>query len=398
MLDFNLPKNIIPANEEARLKKLHEYEILDTPAENGFNYIALLAKGIFNADNAYVAFIDDERVFLKANAKNQESGEIKRSESFCTLAILKKNITVFEDASAISGFMQNPYVKSGEIRFYASSPIVTADGYTIGTVSVTDIAPKTPTDHQLDMLRLLSKMVLDKLENRLAIRKSLRAHDDRLHMLVHDLKNPMTTISLQSELAGRIPGVDEKVHLIAGKINQQSKTMIDNLNFILSAARREKETFKMQKIKVDLKMIIDQVLKDFYTSATNKNQNIVANLNEPIEIYGDENKLKQVFSSLIENSIKFSHVGKDIEISISSHENLVTVSIKDYGRGLSTSDLERLFVKFANLTSNPTAFEDSHGLGLSTVKMLVDMHKGKVWAESEGQNLGSTFYVELPIK
>jgi len=208
----------------------------------------------------------------------------------------------------------------------------------------------------------------------------------------------MTTISLQSELAGRIPGVDEKVHLIAGKINQQSKTMIDNLNFILSAARREKETFKMQKIKVDLKMIIDQVLKDFNTSATNKNQNIVANLNEPIEIYGDENKLKQVFSSLIENSIKFSHVGKDIEISISSHENLVTVSIKDYGRGLSTSDLERVFVKFANLTSNPTAFEDSHGLGLSTVKMLVDMHKGKVWAESEGQNLGSTFYVELPIK
>ncbi|MBC6109473.1 ATP-binding protein [Pedobacter fastidiosus] len=398
MLNFNLPKNIAPANEEARLKKLREYEILDTPAENGFNHIAMLAKGIFEADNAYVTFIDEDRVFLKANAKNQESAEIKRNDSFCTLAILTKNITVFEDTNAISGFLQNPYVKSGEVRFYASAPIITPEGYIIGTVSVTDKSPRKPTEDQLNMLSLLSKIALDKLETRLAIRKSLRAHDDRLHMLVHDLKNPMTTISLQSELAGRISGADEKVALIAGKINQQSKNMIDNLNFILSAARREKETFKMQKIKVDLNAVINQVINDLTKISTNKNQQIIFIAEGVIEIYGDQNKLNQIFNNLIENAIKFSEVGKEIKISLTSEGNLVTVSIQDFGQGLSKDDLERLFLKFANLSSNPTANEDSNGLGLSTVKMFVDMHKGKIWAESVGQNLGTTFYLELPIK
>lgn len=397
MLDFNLPKNITPADEEARLKKLREYEILDTPAEDGFNQIAQLAKSIFEADNAYVSFIDEDRVFLKANGKNQESTEINRNDSFCTLAFLKKNITVFEDTNVISGLLQNPYVKSGEVRFYASSPIITKEGYAIGTVSVTDKLPKSPSKDQLNMLGLLSKIALDKLETRLAIRRSLRAHDDRLHMLVHDLKNPMTTISLQSELAGRIPG-DEKVTLIAGKINQQSKTMIDSLNFILSAARREKETFKMQKIKVDLKAVIDQVINDLHILSGEKNQNIISSVTEPTEIYGDQDKLHQILSNLIENAIKFSNINDDIKVSLSSVDNLITISIQDYGRGLTESDLERLFVKFANLSSNPTAYENSNGLGLSTVKMLVDMHKGKIWAESTGLNLGSTFYVELPIK
>ncbi|PWS28883.1 hypothetical protein DHW03_03355 [Pedobacter yonginense] len=395
---INTSINIDPIKEEARLQKLLDYEILDTPAENGFNHIAQLAKGIFNAENAYVAFVDADRIFLKADTANQESSSIKKEDYLFPIASLESRPVVLEDTRALSGFDQNEQFVLPDIGFCVTSPIVTADGYVIGSVGVTDSKTKQVTEDQINMLNLLSKMVLDKLETRLAIRKSFRAQDDRLHMLVHDLKNPMTTISLQSELAGRIPGAGEKVALIAGKINQQSKLMIENLNFILSAARKEKETFKMQKVKVDLKLVLERVLAQLSRLNQTKNQNIKFSVEEIAEVYGDESKLDQIFYHLIENAIKFSETNQEIQVSITSADNLVVIAIKDYGRGLTEADLERLFVKFAKLSSNPTTFEDSNGLGLLTVKMLVDMHKGKVWAESEGQNLGSTFFVELPIK
>jgi len=398
-MSYSIPTNIIPNNEEARLKKLRHYEILDTPAETAFDTIALLAAEVFDVSNAFITFVDEDRVFFKANISNLKSNEVPRKESLCSLAILENGITVFNDLHTFPEFILKPYISAKmEIRFYAGAPLKTSEGYHLGTVCVIDSIPRSTNEKQLKMLKMLSIIVMEKLESRIATRKTLRAHDDRLHMLVHDLKNPMTSILLQSELIDRTVKTEVQAALIARKIHQQSKNIVDSLDHILSDARSQHDAIKLQQRKVDLKAILEETARNFGIMLDNKNQKLHLQINEPIEIYADEEKLKDIFENLISNAMKYSEPNKEITISTKTENNKVIVSVKDQGLGLLPTDIEKLFVKFARLSSIPTGRERSNGLGLSIVKMLVDLHKGKVWAESKGKNMGSTFFVELPLK
>jgi signal transduction histidine kinase len=357
----------LSSNETMRLKKLDTYEILNTPAENAFDHISQLAAEIFDVPFAGISFQGKGYSFVKSEVGG------------AALEIVH-------------------HLNRTRFAFFASIPIVSPDGYRLGLIYVADNISKPIEERKLKMLQHLADMIVEKLESRMAIRRTLRAYDDRLHVLVHDLKNPMTTIILQSELLGRIPGIDDKTTLIAGKINAQSKKMIDNLNGILSAARKEATSFKPKKDKIDLKQILEEVKKEFTLSLERKNQTILIDIQEPLEVFADPDKIAMVFSQLISNAIKFSPIGNEIFITHQITDNEITISIKDNGVGLTPDDLEKVFLKFAALSSVSTNRENSYGLGLITANALVEIHKGKLWAESNGKDLGTTFYVSLPIK
>ena len=89
MSSFQFPTSTLPENEHERLLKLHTYDILDTPSENTFDKIAILAAQIFNTPIAQVTFVDQERVFFKTNISPLTATEIIRKDSFCSVAILK---------------------------------------------------------------------------------------------------------------------------------------------------------------------------------------------------------------------------------------------------------------------------------------------------------------------
>lgn len=357
----------ISSEETLRLEKLRNYEILNTPAEKDFDQISQLAAEIFNVPYSGICFQGDDIFFVKSEISGM---------GLKTVRDLNHN----------------------RFAFFASVPIVSPDGYHIGLIYVADTTFKPADEHKLKLLQLLANMVIEKLEARTAIRRTLRAYDDRLHVLVHDLKNPMTTISLQSELLGSIPGIDDKATLIAGKINAQSKKIIDKLNGILSAARKEATSFKPKKEKVDLKQILEQVKQGFNLSLKRKNQTVLIDIPETVEIFADPDKIAVIFSQLIDNAIKFSPMGNEITITHQIADDEVTILIKDNGAGLTEEDLGKVFIKFAQLSSASTNQENAYGLGLITANALVDIHKGKLWAESDGKDLGTTFYVKLPIR
>ncbi|MGY3051839.1 signal transduction histidine kinase [Pedobacter sp. UYEF25] len=399
MLNYAVPTSIIPSNDKRRLKKLYQYEILDTPQEHSFDTIASLAAQIFDTPNAFITFVDEDRVFFKASINNLDGNAVDRAHSLCSLAILEDKTTVFTDTYLYEEFKKNPYVSSkGGIRFYAGSPITTEEGFQLGTVCVIDSVPRQPTEKQLEMLQKLALVVIEKLETRRATRKTLKAYDDRLQMMVHDLKNPMTTISLQSELLGRIADINDKAKIIAGKIYQQSKNIIGNIDNVLSSARNEHGVIKLMKTKVMLKDIFANLQDNFELSLKNKNQTLTLPNNESTEIFADEEKLQDVMDNLIGNAIKYSNENTNINVTCTTEESKITIAITDEGLGLSEDDMNKLFIKFARLSAQPTGRERSTGLGLSIVKLLVNLHRGKVWAVSEGKNKGTTFFVELPIK
>ncbi|RMH73484.1 MAG: ATP-binding protein [Gemmatimonadetes bacterium] len=114
-------------------------------------------------------------------------------------------------------------------------------------------------------------------------------------------------------------------------------------------------------------------------------------------VYADENALERILDNIISNAIKYSSNDTAITLRLSQTEKRVIVSISDQGLGLTETDKANLFQKFTRLSAKPTGGEHSTGLGLSIVKKLVEAMNGKVWAESEGKNKGSTFFVELPL-
>jgi len=380
-----MPENITPINSDSRLEKLLYYEILNSPAENTYDNISWLAAAIFEVENAGICFITNDDIFIKSQVGKKI--ELSKNDSFLSPEYLK-------DGSVT----RNNIARSDEPAKYIAVPIKSPDYFIIGALYVFGNITAEPTEKQKEMLSKLAELVIDKLETRIAIRQTLTAQDDRLHVLIHDLKNPMTTISLQSELVSRMPNIDEKAGLIASKINLQSKKMVGSLNEILSSAKKVSGSFKPQKNKIDLREVLNAVSQKLAPLANKKNQNFDIKINSALEIFGDDEKITKLFYHILHNSIKFSPENRSITLLHQQEENLITIAVKDEGVGLNDIDLERLFIKFADLSAVPTHGENSNGLGLTAVKMFVDMHKGKIWAESEGKNKGTTFFVQLPIK
>ena len=379
-------QNIL-SEQELSLHKLHEYEVLNTPAEKSFDHFAQMAADIFEVPHAAIGFFASQATFFKALIGKQ----LVASQN-------EKLSKLFAETDEVLTLEQAPAALHVSSKFFAGSAIKSPEGYTIGAIMVFDESEHTATKKQLVMLKRLAEMVMENMEVRRAIRKTLRAQDDRLHVLIHDLKNPMTTISLQSELVSRMPDVDERAATIAKKINHQSKRMVEQLNEILSSARKENGSFKPQKAKIDLRSLLINLTVSPGFPLNSKKQTLQLDINHPLEIFADEDKIKALFFQLLQNASKFSDEETKIVISHEMEDNLVTIAIKDNGVGLTSDDLKRLFIKFANLSAAPTHHENSNGLGLIIAKMFTDMHKGKIWATSEGLTKGTTFYVTLPVK
>ena len=160
-------KDIIPSNEQERLKALRQYEVLDTPREGAFDHIAQMAVRMFNVPIALVSFTDQDRVWFKANIGMEDVTEADRGVSLCSLAILSDEPTVFLDATNERCLLANPLVVGDfGLRFCAGAPLRTAEGFNIGTLCVVDKKPRYFSPDDQRTLENLAKIVMDEIELR----------------------------------------------------------------------------------------------------------------------------------------------------------------------------------------------------------------------------------------
>jgi PAS domain-containing protein len=156
----------VPENEQERLDALRRYAILDTLPEAAFDRVAELAASICAAPIALVSLIDSERQWLKAKVGLTLS-DTPRDVAFCAHAIVEQDLFVVPDASADERFAANPLVTAPpKIRFYAGAPLITPDGFAVGTLCVLDHVPRHLSDQQQQALRVLSSQVVAQLELR----------------------------------------------------------------------------------------------------------------------------------------------------------------------------------------------------------------------------------------
>ncbi len=218
-------------------------------------------------------------------------------------------------------------------------------------------------------------------------------------IVAHDLKNPLTTIVGMSHFLQEenfdLAAVKDSAKAISGSAEQMVDLITDFLN--VEAMEQGKINLKMQPL--NFSELTGYVVSMNKGLADKKQQTIEMSLCDSPDclVLGDSERLYQSIENLFSNAVKYSPIGAPIVIRVERAGEDVRLSVKDTGAGLSEDDQKKLFGKFQKLSPRPTGNETSTGLGLSIAKLIVELHGGKIWAES-APGRGSTFYIQLPLE
>ncbi len=382
--------------EAERIKALKRYNILDTPPDGSFDRITKLAAKLFNVPIAIVTLVDTDRIWFKSRY-GLDVSEIGRDPGLCASAILSDEIYLVEDALKDPRTLANPLVASEfGLQFYAAAPLKVQDGHNLGTLCIIDKHPRHLSNSEKQILQDLADILIDEMELRLAARTAIYNQNQVLNIAAHDLKNPLTTITIWSELI-KEKNDPQIVSEISDHINKAAQKMSGIINELLESAASDAGQIKLHLIKLDFANLIQSIVETNQVLAKNKSQKIHLTIKDHPIVFADETKLTEIADNLINNAIKYSEKNKNIIITVKQENDKAVLEIIDEGPGFTEEDKKNLFQRFTRLSAKPTGGETSTGLGLSIVKALVEAHHGSITAESEGKNKGSKFIVEMPV-
>jgi ligand-binding sensor domain-containing protein/signal transduction histidine kinase len=223
-----------------------------------------------------------------------------------------------------------------------------------------------------------------------------RMKGELLSIAAHDLKSPLQSIIGYTELMGEDATASPPTREFAGQSARAAQRMLDIVNRLLQSDALERAGLPVVTHAVDVGRLALAVASALEFQAEAKKQRIHVSAPAPSSVEGDEEWLSQVLENLLGNAIKYSPPRRSIWLSVERTPAAVRLEVRDEGPGLTAEDKGKLFGRFQRLSAQPTGGESATGLGLFIVKQLVDLHRGRIWAESDGPGRGTRFLVELP--
>jgi signal transduction histidine kinase/ligand-binding sensor domain-containing protein len=217
-----------------------------------------------------------------------------------------------------------------------------------------------------------------------------------LAIAAHDLKTPLQSILGFSELVSGECAPGSPAAGYTSFISSGAGRMLQIVESLLDMTALDEGRLVPSWAPVDMGLVAAKVVESIRSSAERKQQRLTLRAEPSLLVDGDEDRLAQVVDNLVSNAVKYSPPGSSIEVEVSRSAEGVCLSVRDDGPGLGESDLARVFGRFQRLSARPTGDESSTGLGLYIVKRLVELHRGRVRAESEGPGRGARFVVVLP--
>lgn len=240
------------------------------------------------------------------------------------------------------------------------------------------------------------RLILQERKLRNDAEQSAKMRDEFVATTSHELRTPLTTILGWSEILQRRNKQEELKEGLQA-IERSTRTQVQLINDLLDISRLATGKMMLDFQIIELKELLDQVCKTMEPTADQKHVNIKIQDSDEVYVRADPERLAQVFTNLISNSIKFTPAGGSVTISLKStvDEN-IAISIKDTGEGIEPAQLESIFLRFRQVNSTTTRRHGGLGIGLAIARELVDGHSGKIEAFSEGQGKGAEFRVTLP--
>ena len=377
----------IPENEIERLESLHQLNILDSLPEEAYDTITELASYICETPIAVVNIIDAERNWFKSAFGTDLAGS-PRDVSFCGHTILDPQVLLeVPNASKDIRFKDNPFVTSKTpINYYAGVSLLDNNGLPMGTLCVYDSNEHTLNEKQKTALKALAKQVEILLESRRknnALENLKRELDDNNKILrefastvSHDLKMPLANMILTADIlkvkySGSMD--DEGLNYI-NYLKQSGLTLSDYINGLLDHyANNKADIGKVEEFF--LNDMLEDII-DLLQIAENCEINLPDN---NLKVIGNTAAIGQIFMNLISNSLKYNNQERIIiEIDCTENREFFNFSISDNGIGIPKEKQSGIFDLFTTVAEKDRRGKKGHGIGLSTVKNIVESLGGKI--------------------
>ena len=262
---------------------------------------------------------------------------------------------------------------------------------------------------ELEVLGILANQAAISLENarlyeglaasNVRLMEASRLKSQFLASMSHELRTPLNSvIGFSKVLLNRLDGdLTERQEAYIRSVYNSSTHLLQLINGILDFSRSEAGKLEMHPENIDMHELVDECVESSLPLVREKRLKIEKDV--PLELpvlVADRTKIKQILLNFLSNALKFTTEGR-VVVQVRPEPNAVHVSVADTGIGIRDSDLERLFEPFRRLDSPLAREAGGTGLGLTISKRFVELHGGRIWAESR-ENHGSTFHFTVPLK
>lgn len=229
-------------------------------------------------------------------------------------------------------------------------------------------------------------------------------NDEKNHfvgMAAHDIRKPLAAIAtfseiVQEEAVGSLSS--ENLELV-GIIRDTARSALCVVNDFLDVSKIEAGKLELEASRCDLADCLRRCVRLNIHAAQKKNISLCCSDDAgSVVCVCDEAKIAQVLDNLVSNAVKYAEPGSRVDIALEKTAELCVVSVRDYGQGIASQELERLFKPFSRASSRVTGSETSTGLGLVIARKIIEAHGGRIWCESEGPGKGACFSFALPQK
>ena len=389
--------------ESKRIESLKSYLVLDTESEEEIDNLTQLASEICETPISLVSLIDENRQWFKSKI-GLEVNETSRDVAFCAHAINEKDdLFIIEDARKDKRFFDNPLVTSHPyVIFYAGVVLKSDEDLPLGTLCVIDNSPRKLSDKQIRSLKTISKQIM----NLLNYKKSMHKQEELRIQLVqknrelerfasiaaHDLKSPLANIMSAANLFSEIYAsqIDTQGNLLIDSIEksgQRLKLLVDGLL----------EFTKIDDLSLVIKTKVNliKLTKDLTKLIGNKD-NIKISLNTKLTtIKTHPILLDQILINLFSNSLKYSNKKiAEIELNVSENSSHYLFVVKDNGPGISKKNQTSIFNLFQIASAEDQFGNKGNGIGLATVKKIIEKLGGKIHVKSE-EGKGAEFHFSI---
>jgi len=229
-----------------------------------------------------------------------------------------------------------------------------------------------------------------------ALKTAARRKDEFLATLAHELRNPLAPIRTGLQIIRRGPS-GEKAAQAREMMERQLNHMVRLVDDLLDVSRITRGEMELRKEEISIEDVISLAVENSSPAIDSGGQVLHREiLDEGIKVHGDPTRLSQIVSNLLINAAKYTPPGGEISLQAHAENDRVVIRVKDSGAGIPPDMLESVFEMFGQVNRTLDRAQGGLGIGLALARKIVDMHGGRVFAESPGVGKGSVFIVELP--
>lgn len=382
-------------DDAGRLATLQRTLLLDSEAEDSFDRLAKLASKIVNAPVSLVSLVEPHRQFFKSQVGLPEALATERQTaieySFCQHVVMSGEALIVDNAPEHPLVCENPSIAELDVIAYLGIPLMTADGWNLGSFCVIDHVARIWTEDEIDIMTTLAASVATEIQLRLdaierqELLEQLQERNEGLdafsHTVSHNLKNMISAIAGQADVSLRYRERVDKDDLLEtlSKIHSLVMTTNDTINSLMMLSGLDNSD-EIQLEAVSMFGVLEKVLSRLEPQIIESKAQISLPEDFPDCIgYGDW--LTEVLVNYTSNAIKYGGTPPKIMFGADIlPDGRVRYWIQDNGAGIAEADQKTLFKTFSRLAQN--SHIEGHGLGLSIVKRIVSKLGGEVAVES----------------